>query len=406
MNILMLYYYFGTPKGGWSTRAYEFTKRWVNEGLKVSVITSVYDKSDLKLGKGLYEIEEYEGVKVYKINIYQSNKHSFFKRIWTFIASSAITCYLVLKLDYDLILASSGPISVGFPALIGRFIRNKKYIFEVRDLWPAGAISLGIVKNRFIIKICYFLEKILYKYSTSIVTCSTGMSKNIINRFPKYYDKIFEIPNSCDVQLFQTKTEFVLPEKYKNKFLLCYTGSLGLMDNCKQLIEGIVCFNSLYPHHADDVRFVFIGDGAERKILQNFVRNNGLNESVSFLGLIPKIEVIGWLQNASVGMLVFKDNEIMDTCSPNKFFDYLSAGLPVIQSTRGWLKDVLINYNNGYNFEPNNPRDFADAVFQLYTNRNDSEMKGKNSLNLAINVFNRDILASHYVNIINNAYRK
>lgn len=402
----MLYYYFGTPKGGWSTRAYEFTKRWAKDGLKVSVITSVYDKSDLKLGKGVYEIEEYEGVKVYKINILQSNKHSFFKRIWTFIASSLITCYLVLILKYDLILASSGPISVGFPALIGKLIRGKRFIFEVRDLWPSGAISLGILNNKLLINICFFLEKIFYKYSYSIVTCSEGMSKNIIRRFPKYSKKIFEIPNSCDVQLFQEKKPFELPERYREKFLICYTGSLGLMDDCKQLIDGIISLKNLYPDMIKEIQFVFLGDGAERIMLQNLVDDNNLNDYVSFLGLVSKVNVIGWLQHASSGMLVFKDNEIMDTCSPNKFFDYLSSGLPVIQSTRGWLKDLVNTHNIGYNFEPNNPKSFAEVVMLLYTNRENAEFMGKNSLNLAKNVFNRDLLALKYLKIIKNAYKK
>src|SRR5690606_15584636 len=152
MKIVYFYQYFSTPNGSWGTRVYEFAKEWVDQGHEVTVVTSIYSKSDLVAEK-LVEDQVFEGIKVKVLNVIIDNKQSFIKRILSFIKYSLLSSYYAIKLPADVVIASSGPITIGIPGLISKYIRGRKLIFETRDLWPEGAIELGIIKNKNIKKI-------------------------------------------------------------------------------------------------------------------------------------------------------------------------------------------------------------------------------------------------------------
>ena len=145
MKILIFYQYFTTPKGSWGTRIYEFSKQWVKKGHDVTVVTSIYSKSDLK-ATNLIETQIIEGINVKVINIKIDNKQPVVKRILTFIIYSIISSWYALILKADVVIASSGPITVGIPGLISKIFTKKKLVYEVRDLWPEVPIAVGIIK--------------------------------------------------------------------------------------------------------------------------------------------------------------------------------------------------------------------------------------------------------------------
>jgi len=124
MKIVYFYQYFSTPKGSWGTRVYEFAKEWVKEGHEVTVVTSVYSKSDIKAEK-LIEDQYFEGIHVKIINVTIDNKQPFLKRIWSFIQYSLLSSYYALTLPADIVIASSGPITVGLPGF-GQIYQGKE----------------------------------------------------------------------------------------------------------------------------------------------------------------------------------------------------------------------------------------------------------------------------------------
>src|SRR5690606_23352471 len=199
MKIVYFYQYFSTPKGSWGTRVYEFAKEWVKEGHEVTVVSSIYSKSDLKAEK-LVEDQYFDGIHVKVINVKIDNKQSFARRIWSFVQYSAISSYYALSLKADVVIASSGPITVGLPGLLARYVRGRKLIFEARDLWPEGAIALGIIENPFMKKAAYWFEAVCYRASAYIVTLSPGMTKNIKQRFGII--NVDDVTNAANIDLF------------------------------------------------------------------------------------------------------------------------------------------------------------------------------------------------------------
>ncbi|PZV79132.1 glycosyltransferase involved in cell wall biosynthesis [Algoriphagus aquaeductus] len=391
MKILIFYQYFGTPNGGWSTRYYEFTRRWVKEGHQISVVTSPYYKSDIK-ADGFISHQSIEGVELIVIDSPDSNKDTFFKRAWNALRFSATATYFALTHPHDVVISSSGPITTAIPGLLSHWIRKKPLVFEVRDLWPKGGIELGKLRNPFLQKIALKFEQIVYSSSSLVIACSEGMKSGIREVSPT--SEVLVITNSSDTELFGKESIIPkLPERFDtNTPIFLYAGSLGLMDDCRQIVHGLNVAKNI------TFQMVFIGDGAEKEYLIQLTKSLGLENKVWFLGLIPKTEVVKWFSLASASFVTFKDLPVLHTSSPNKMFDSFAAGVPIIQSTRGWIADLVQEHECGINVDPSKPEEIAKAIHFFIHNPEKAKLMGENARKLAENEFNRTILATKFLN--------
>ncbi|MGH9941826.1 MAG: glycosyltransferase family 4 protein [Pyrinomonadaceae bacterium] len=388
MRVLYFYQYFTTPKGAWSTRAYEFTRRWVKAGDSVTVVTSVYDKSDLK-ADGLVARLRIEGIDVRVINLHLSNKHGVAYRVWTFVAYALLASWYALRLPADVVVASSGPITVGLPGLVARYLRGRPLVFEVRDLWPEGSIQLGLLRNRLMIRLTRWFEQLCYHAATTVVVLSDGMADWIRGRYG--LDKLVVIPNASDNELAERANgSHRAPEWAAGKQLILYTGTLGLIDDCGQILEVA---RVIEQSGARDLEIVLIGDGKERAMLEQRGREMNLSH-VHFLGLMSKEDVASWLQTACCSLFVVKDVPFLATASPNKLFDAFASGVPVVQATQGWIKDLLTRERCGITVPPNNPQAMADAVLRVAGEKRLREDLGANARRVAHELFDRDLLAT------------
>ena len=254
-----------------------------------------------------------DGIDVIAINVRISYNHGYIYRIYTFFIYAVLSCWYGIRLNYDLIIASSGPITIGIPGLVSHFIRRKPFVFEVRDLWPQGAIDLGLLNSPCLQKAAYWFERLCYRSASRIIALSSGMKDSIFRRYR--YKNIFVIPNASDNQLFGSD-EFSapLPVRMAGKKLFLYTGSIGLMDDCTQIVRAA---KKLQDRRRDDIFFVLIGEGKERRSLEK-LRDDLQLTNIAFLGLISKENVCGWLKHAVGSIITFKNISVLDTCSPNE----------------------------------------------------------------------------------------
>lgn len=395
-HIVIIYQYFGTPAGGWSTRVYENAKVWVQKGIKVTVITSPYYKSDIK-PNGYISRQIIDGINLIVINSGDSNKINLVRRIIRAISFAFIASFYTILIKSDTVIASSGPITVGIPGLAAKLLARKKLIFEVRDLWPSGAIELGLIRSKFLQWIGLKFEKICYLSSDLVVPCSVGMDADIIRRYPQVVT--LTIPNACDPELFNASVPSEhLPDWAKdpaNKVFI-YFGSLGFMDACDEIIRGYYLVEK-----RKNIHIVFLGDGADRESLIVLSESLGVKSNVHFQGLLPKNKLSSWLKISVASFVVFRNKPVLSTSSPNKMFDSFAAGLPVIQNTGGWIKELVEKNCCGLTVEPENPESMASAIsrFALMDSEELDLMK-QTALSLAMNDFNRKNLADLYLESI------
>ncbi|NOT34800.1 MAG: glycosyltransferase family 4 protein [Candidatus Eisenbacteria bacterium] len=390
-RVLIFYQYYCTPRGAWGTRYYEFTRRWAAAGHAVTVVTSIYDKSDLE-PTGFVTEFRIEGVTIIAMNLRLSNKHGTLRRLWTFLQFSLLSVRYALTLPCDIVVASSGPITVGVPGLLAHWLRRKPLIFEVRDLWPEGAIQLGMLKNGIAQRIARAFERLCYRNSTTVVALSPGMAEGVRRVAPGA--RVAMIPNSADLDLFRPDVE--IPEsmraRHAGKLVVLYAGTLGRANSSIELVE---IATELARRGASDVRIVVVGDGFERAGMERLALERGL-ANIDFIGVRPKTEVAQWHALADLTLCLFKPFPVLATCSPNKLFDSLAAGKPVVNNTDGWIRELLDRSGAGLSYAANDARAAAEAILALRHDPARRAAMGDRARRVAESEFARDRLAAEF----------
>tara|TARA_B110000046_G_scaffold177828_1_gene205102 strand:- start:3366 stop:4565 length:1200 start_codon:yes stop_codon:yes gene_type:complete len=390
VKILIFYQYFTTPKGSWGTRIYEFSKEWVKKGHEVTVVTSIYSKSDLKATKFI-ENQIFEGIKVKVLNIKIDNKQPIIKRIFSFISYSIISSWYAFTLKADIAIASSGPITVGIPGLISKIFTKKKLVYEVRDLWPEVPIEVGVIKNVFLKKAAYFFEKKLYENASLVVGLSPGIRDHIINNFN--HKNVISVTNSANLNLFGEKIYFDDNILNENDFYGIYTGNIGEINNSFWLVDAA---RNLKNKNIDNIKIVLIGDGQLKPEIISIIKKEKLINLIHF-DLMPKERLVPFIQNANVSFVPLSPNPILDTSSPNKFFESLAAGVPVIQTTKGWIMDYIEINNVGFNLDGNDSESLSELLITLKNNPKILDKMKQNSKKCAIRDFDQIELSDLYL---------
>lgn len=385
MKILYFYQNFSTPKGAWGTRVYEFAREWVEKGHEVTVVTAVYSKSDLRPKKFL-ETQFCEGIRLKIINVKIDNKQPFHKRIWSFLMVAFFSTYYALTQKADVVIASSGPITVGIPGLLAKYIRRRKLVFEVRDLWPEGAIELGIIKNKWVKKFTYWFEARCYRASAFIVTLSSGMTENIRGRFG--FNNIDDVTNAANLTLFSThkelSDEYFLPNEYA-----IYTGNIGEVNNSYWLFNAA---KELKAMGREDVKILLIGDGQQKEELELLKQEEDITNFIIY-DLMPKEQLVAYIQNSFASLVPLKGTPVLDTSSPNKFFESLAAGIPVIQNTNGWMKEFLEDTETGFTIPANDYKALSCLLVEMKDNVSKYENMRLKCKKIAMEKFDKEYLA-------------
>lgn len=401
MRVLYFYQYFTTPKGSYGTRAYEFARRWVRAGDAVTVVSTVYDKSDLRAA-GLISRILLEGIEVRILNIRVSNKHSAASRVLTFVAYALLACWYALTLRADVVIASSPPITAGVPGLVARWLRGRRFVFEVRDPWPDALVEMGVLRNAWIIRAARAFEWICYRSAHQVIAVSEGIAGWMRDRHG--LDQVKVVPNACDNDLaWSIDGSPELPAWASRKQLVLYTGQMGFSNHCGQILDMAARLRDSGARN--DVAIVLIGDGRERGALEQKARQMQLH-CVHFVGQVPKEEVFRWLRKCCCALLVFRDAYLVASGSPNKMFDAFAAGVPIIHNTRGWIKDFVDREQCGISVPPGDPQAMADAVMALTRDPVLRERLGRNAQRVARELFDRDLLAGRMREILHDCVRR
>jgi glycosyltransferase involved in cell wall biosynthesis len=394
VRVLYFNQYFTTPKGSYGTRAYEFTRRWVRAGDCVTVVTSLYDKSDLRPERWISKLLV-DGVEVRILKIGLSNRHGVGYRALTFAAYAILSCWYALVLPADVVVCSSGPLTVGLPGLAARWLRGRAFVFEVRDLWPEGAIQLGLLRNRLLIAVLKRFERICYLSARRVVAASEGMAQWIEQHHG--IQDVAVIPNASDNELAaELPAKPGLPEWASGKQLALYAGAMGFIYDCEQLLRMA---EYVQNWGARQVEIVVIGDGAERPILEEAARRGGLSQ-IHFLGSRSREEVFQWLKVSCCALSIVRDSPFFDMCSPNKIYDAFAVGIPVVQDTQGWIKWLLEREGCGLTVPRGDTEAMSRAVVQLAEDAGLRAQMGENARRVARELFDRDLLAGRMREIL------
>lgn len=395
MHLLYIHQYFKFPEESGGTRSYDLATSLVKKGIKVTIITS---ENNLKTSKKWRTINR-DGIEVIYLNCPYSNNMGIYKRITSFFKFSFYSTLKALKIKADLVLATSTPLTIAFPALIKKKFNKTPFIFEARDIWPEVPIKMGIIKNRLLIYLLYKFEKNIYKKSDAIVVLSSGMFENIIRRLPSLKDKISIIPNISEINRFKNiqPTPHQLPFDHIAKKIVLYCGTFGKVNGISYMVD----LAKMVLKKSSEIIFVTCGKGKELEEVLIKAKNDGvLNKNFFYIGVVPKQELPYLYSISTVGTSFVINNKILWDNSANKFFDTLAAHKPMIINHEGWQAETIRSHKCGFVL-PAELNEEAINEFIEFIN-NDSEIKkaGDNAYNLAFQEFSLEEASLKYIKII------
>ncbi|CAH6793872.1 Glycosyl transferase family 1 [Vibrio chagasii] len=405
MKLLYLHQYFNTPEMSGGTRSYEMAKRLVLDGNEVHVITALRSDSTNVQGDN-YIVTNESGINVHWIRVPYNNGMGFYKRVKSFFDFAFKAIKVAKTIEYDLVFATSTPLTIAIPGVYSSKLRKVPMVFEVRDLWPEMPIALSVIKNPILIYIARKLEKFSYKHSKYIIALSPGMKDGVVKTG---YDnkRVAVIPNSSDTSEFRNQSfinESFFAEKLsflssEHKVVL-YAGTLGKLNGVTYLVELAKETAKRDPN----IKFLIAGDGADYSNIKKLAVELGvLNNNLYMLGRVAKKDMPTLFSYSDIICSLFIDVKEMQANSANKFFDALAAKKPLLINYGGWHHNLVSRNNIGLSVYEKTVLQSSVELVEFLADAERYDRACVSSGRVADEFFDRDILYIQFSEILYSA---
>ena len=402
MHILLIHQAFAALDEPGGTRHHELARYLAQKGHKVTVIASPvsYLTGNGQQKRGRKQVDDL-GVTIIRSYTLPVLHRSFVWRILSFLSfmvSSFINGLFVRKVD--LVWGTTPPIFQGPTAWLLARLKGTPFLLEVRDLWPAFAVAVGVLKNKTLIRLSEWLERFLYKHADLVMVNSPGYIDHVKTRGAR---EVALIPNGADPEMFDPADDgaaFRQAQGLKDQFMVLYAGAHGLSNDLNVVLDAAALLKD-----NPAIRIVLLGDGKEKPRLETRAAEMGLS-NVLFLPPIPKAEMPEALAASDACLAILKPIELYKTTYPNKVFDYMAAGKPVILAIDGVVRMVVEDAQAGIPVTPGDPEALANAITDLASNPAKCRKMGKNGRLAIENQFSRIELAEKFTALLETMRRR
>ncbi len=405
MHVLLIHQAFASLDEAGGTRHHELAARMVQRGHKVTIIASpISYLTGQSRSQNLRwrEVESPQpGITILRAYTYRALHKSFIHRVFSFLSFMVSSFFIGLGVkNVDLVWGTTPPIFQGFTAWLLARLKRVPFMFEVRDLWPAFAIAVGVLKNPILIRLSQWLEKFLYSHADRLVVNSPGFIQHVTLRGARH---VSLIPNGADPEMFSDPSSRSAMRNswgVTDAFVVLYAGAHGLSNHLELVLDAAHLLRE-----NPKIRFVFVGDGKEKLHLQQSASQRGLS-NVLWLPPVPKNQMAAVLAAADACLAILQPIEMYKTTYPNKVFDYMAASRPVLLVIDGVIREVVESARAGLFSEPGNPAALSAAILQLAVDLPLSRQMGENGRLCVEQNFNRVRLADDLIRLMEEMQRK
>ena len=361
-NIWIINQYCGSIIHGMNFRSWYFAKELKKKGYSPHIISASFSHLLFKLPavNGRFTFENVEDIPFTWVRVAKYSGSQSIGRVLVMIQFMINLIFLPKKKlqKPDLIIVSSlSPLPI-----LSAYFWSKKYkaklLFEVRDIWPLSLIEIGgFSKLNPLVLFFGWFEKFAYKRADKVISLLPNAKPHMQSRGMNK-DKFIHIPNGFSMEEMKKSKDLdksianLIP---KNKFIVGYTGSLGASNAMEYLIKA-----SNYLEKNENIYFVIFGKGQHLKKLKKNAKNN-----VSFFGQIHKSQIQSAISYFDVCYIGWHNNLLYRFgISPNKIFDYMYSGKPIIHSVNT-SNDIVQIAKAGISIQPENSREIANTIIEI-----------------------------------------
>ena len=386
-----------------ANRTYEHCLRWVELGHKVTVITCVpnFPKGIVysPYKNKLWQKEYINGIEVIRVWSFVSPNKGFILRLidhLSFMITSLIACFFIKR--FDVIITTTPQFFTTFTGYLISVIRNKKWILEIRDLWPDSLIAVGIIKKNLLFKFLKKLEYFFYRKASTIIVVTKSFC-NIITKNKISKSKVHVITNGVNRKNFRFigKDENIINKlNLKEYFCIGYIGTIGMAHHIKTLLESAAYLNTLNYK----IKFLIIGSGAEVENIKKQIKKNKIDNTI-ILDQIPHNEISKYWSILDCSITHLKKDNLFKSVIPSKIFESMAMGVPIIHGVHGESADLIRETNTGEIFKPQDTKELNSIIIKFYNDRKLLKIYKDNCI-FASEKFERNNLADKMLDIFLN----
>ena len=397
-HVLLIHQAFVALDQPGGTRHHELARNLAQRGHQITIIASpvsyLTGKSDAPATNREDEFANGR-VTILRTYTYSALHKSFVHRVFSFVSFMVSSFWAGLKVkQVDLLWGTSPPIFQGITAWALACLKGVPFLFEVRDLWPAFAVEVGVLRNPLLIRLSEWLERFLYRNADLVMVNSPGFLTHVQQRGAR---RVELVPNGVDTEMFDPAADgenFRVRNGLVGKYVVLYAGAHGMSNDLEILLQAA----SFLSDHLD-IAIVLLGDGKEKPAL--IAQSEALNlVNVIFLPPVTKVEMGQALAAADACVAILKPIPLYATVYPNKVFDYMAAGRPVILAIDGVIREVIEKNSAGIYVPPGDPELLSEAILTLFNDREKGKVMGLNGRKAVEGDFDRARLADKLVEII------
>ncbi len=355
MHILFLTDNFPPESNAPASRTFEHCREWVRAGHQVTVVTCAPNFPKGKVFDGyrnrLWQQEVMSGIRVIRVWSYITANEGFVKRILdyqSFMLSATLAAPFVRSVDA--VVGTSPQFFTACAAFLVSRMKRIPFVFELRDMWPESIKAVGAMKDSALIRVLERIEMFLYRKAARIVTVTYAFKDTLMRRGIDGH-KINVVTNGVDLSHFSPQpkdAQLLAQHGLDGKFVAGYIGTHGMAHALETLLEAAQTLQQ--TPGAENIRLLFLGDGASKAKLANQAQAMGLG-NVMFLDAVPKDQVKQYWSVLDVAVIHLRKNELFTTVIPSKLFECMGMGLPVLHGVAGESADIVIREQVGEVFE-------------------------------------------------------
>ncbi|MEF9933457.1 MAG: glycosyltransferase family 4 protein [Cetobacterium sp.] len=391
MNILFVLDNFPPDLGAASFRFESIVKSLADRGNNITILASLPNRiSDVDINLDEFK---YQNVKVIRVKNKKMGNNIFSRAMtyFLFFLSSMVTG-IKLGQNCQIIIASTPQLFVGFSGAIISTFSRKKFILDIRDLWPDIVLDMGVMKKYNPIYLgLKFIEYLMYKKADFIVYNSPGFKLYLESKYDN--EKIKLITNGIDDYILEYFEDKKFKVQAKEKYKLMYAGNLGIAQDIKILVE-------FSKNYRDKVEILLIGKGSQEDLIRKQIQREKI-KNITLESSVPRKELLERYMEADILFLQLKDIKMFEKTIPSKIFEYLATKKPIIYGLEGIGKNILQNeFKRKYYFRANDLENLSEIFESLVQDIENNKFQEPDIEKLRKN-YSRKVLSEKYINLIN-----
>jgi len=356
-KIAIVTQYFFPSQAATSQLMTDLVKGLAEHEIQVNVFTGIQSNGSNSESLNSVKIDRAVATIKSSTNIFSKITSSIF-----FLVGALWYVIFSVPINTPLLIASNPPYA-GILGILFNIVHRGKYYFLLQDIFPESAAMSGIMKqNSILYKFFSKLIYLTYKYSEYIIVLSTSMQEFLEKKYPDLKPKIKVIENWAieDIPVVsKPENNFAQQHKLDEMFTVLYSGNLGRLHDIETITEAAKILKD------EPIKFVFIGDGAKTKIVNQAIENYQL-QNILLLPYQPR-ELLPLSLTACDISLVSLIPGAESIVAPSKLYGMLAAGRGIISISvpNSYIDKLLTNSGCGVNVPPDNPQQLADIIRQL-----------------------------------------